>query len=469
VANFLFGPKHQYTKDDGTILAGGYVYVYEVGTTTGKNSYPTVPDALAGTNALTSPVSLDSAGRATIVLVGNNKIVLKDSSLNTIWTLDNVNVDTTLQDANGNEWIQMVSTSNAVNQLKISNAATGNAVVIDTAGDDATPNLAIKADGGSGTVTITNPTLSGTVTNTGDSTIGGALTVTGASTFNAATSTVMEDSRTNTVVAAQTLTATTSGTPAAGIGTGVDFKAESGDENPSILGSIDFRFTDVTAGSEDSDFVISTRAAGASKAESYKFRRTGTGSYTHTGAPTSARTITWPDSDITIGGMWTLITSSTASASAAIDFTSLSTTYSRYMVLITKLYAGTDAQGLNLAVSTDNLSSVISTGYYHGVTSTTSAGVANSSEDNANDWVVLPAGISNVSTETFNGVVEIYNAGVASYAGFTASIAGIDSNTRGRICSSGGVVTTSSINSIRFAMTSGNIAGGSFKLYGLLS
>ena len=111
-----------------------------------------------------------------------------------------------------------------------------------------------------------------------------------------------EDARTTTVDVAATIRSTTSGTPAAGLGTGLQFDAESADENPSTLGRLDFVFTDVTAASEDSVLDILLRTAGAAEGARYRFQSTGAFLYTITGAPTAARTITLPDADATLGG-----------------------------------------------------------------------------------------------------------------------------------------------------------------------
>lgn len=73
--------------------AGGSLYVYQAGTTTADSSYPTYADALAGTNANTNPVVLDSQGEATVFLQAGRlyKLLCKDASGNTLWTIDSVN------------------------------------------------------------------------------------------------------------------------------------------------------------------------------------------------------------------------------------------------------------------------------------------------------------------------------------------------------------------------------------------
>ena len=167
---FLGLPKVQYFDSNGDPLTGGKLHTYEPGTTTNKASYPTVADAEAGTNANTNPVILDSRGEADVVLAGNTKLVLKTSADVTIWTLDNVNPSTTLMDSNGNEQIKYTTTSSAVNELTIANAATGNGPTISATGDDTNVDINIVPKG-SGNVVITN--LTATLTSTTPLTVDG--------------------------------------------------------------------------------------------------------------------------------------------------------------------------------------------------------------------------------------------------------------------------------------------------------
>lgn len=112
----------------------------------------------------------------------------------------------------------------------------------------------------------------------------------------------VEDARTATIARPLGVTATTSGTPAASIGVGVAFEAESVDEAPSVFGAIDFVASDVTAGSEDTYLSIQLRVAGRALDEKYRFSSTaGEGFaalFTH--AVTADRTYTFPDRDVTI-------------------------------------------------------------------------------------------------------------------------------------------------------------------------
>jgi hypothetical protein len=94
--------------------------------------------------------------------------------------------------------------------------------------------------------------------------------------LNTAYSTYVEnDAFNDSVVYPITLTHTTTGTPANGIGTGLRFITETSSTNNEIGGLIEVVTTDVTSGSEDFDFVFKTMAAGATAAEKLRIKSTG--------------------------------------------------------------------------------------------------------------------------------------------------------------------------------------------------
>src|SRR3990167_6871886 len=109
-----------------------------------------------------------------------------------------------------------------------------------------------------------------------------------------------EDARTNSVVEAFAIQATTTGTPAAGIGTRLVLRGGSADENPSDLLGLDAIATDVTAASEDTVLGISLRVAGAALTEVWRLQATGAFLATVTHANTVARTYTFPDRAATL-------------------------------------------------------------------------------------------------------------------------------------------------------------------------
>jgi hypothetical protein len=112
----------------------------------------------------------------------------------------------------------------------------------------------------------------------------------------------VSDGRTNTVAVAQVLRATTTNTPAAGIGTGLDFEAESADESPSPFGRIEFAASDVTTGSEDTYLQVLARVAGAALTAIYRFVATGANKAIFTHANSADRTYTLPNASDTLVG-----------------------------------------------------------------------------------------------------------------------------------------------------------------------
>jgi len=109
-----------------------------------------------------------------------------------------------------------------------------------------------------------------------------------------------DSSNTSTVVKALTLRTSSSGTPAAGLGTQLLFESESADENPAALGALQFTYDDISSGSEDSTFYILLRRAGAAISSAYAFRNTGNFQLLVTSALTAARTLTIPDATDTM-------------------------------------------------------------------------------------------------------------------------------------------------------------------------
>jgi hypothetical protein len=83
----------QYRSNAGAILAGGFLYFYENGTSTEKDTYSD-PDLAPG-HVNANPVDLDSSGRATsdIWLDGVYSVELQDSLGATVWSLDDVQAD----------------------------------------------------------------------------------------------------------------------------------------------------------------------------------------------------------------------------------------------------------------------------------------------------------------------------------------------------------------------------------------
>jgi len=92
----LGNPKQGFFDSSGSPLTSGTLAVLDPADDTNKASYPTADDADAATNANANPIVLDSRGEPGTGLFGKDdedyKLVLKDSSATTIWTVDNIYV-----------------------------------------------------------------------------------------------------------------------------------------------------------------------------------------------------------------------------------------------------------------------------------------------------------------------------------------------------------------------------------------
>ena len=125
---------------NGNPLAGGKVYTYDTGTTSDQTTYT---DNTKGTPN-TNPVILDSNGEADIWY--ENAIKIKIDDINDVQqsVIDNIPISAfkvlvtdgnpTLLDKNGNEILIGASVSSAVNEVTITNAASGNAPTITQTG-----------------------------------------------------------------------------------------------------------------------------------------------------------------------------------------------------------------------------------------------------------------------------------------------------------------------------------------------
>ena len=113
---------------------------------------------------------------------------------------------------------------------------------------------------------FTDPSFT-TLDVTGATTLGSTLAVTGAVTGSAGATLAKEDSGTTTVLNPVTVKRTSSGTPAAGIGAGIEFTTETAAANNEIGSVIESVTTDVSSTAEIFDLVFKNMTAGATAAE----------------------------------------------------------------------------------------------------------------------------------------------------------------------------------------------------------
>ncbi len=134
-----YQPYMQFFDTDGsTPLSGGKVFIYQAGTSTKLTTYPTAADAIAGTNANTNPIILDSSGKPEVsIYVTQSYKMIVASSTDTdpptgtpIATIDNVVT---------------------LGQLESTLAKTTNYTVV---ADDRDKTIKVDASGGAVTITL---------------------------------------------------------------------------------------------------------------------------------------------------------------------------------------------------------------------------------------------------------------------------------------------------------------------------
>lgn len=162
-----------------------------------------------------------------------------------------------------------------------------------------------------------------------------------------------------------------------------------------------------------------------------------------------------------------LISTGTASNSAAIEFTDLSSSHFLYIVVIDGVIPVTDNVDFYMRTSTDN-----GVSFDSGVSDYAWDGEADT--DQTSDHILLTstnslaASLGSASGETYSGVIWIYNP---SDTGETrVSVMGSSKGSTGAVsysAQSGARVSQEDVDAIQFLTSSGNISSGTFKLYGL--
>lgn len=256
----------------------------------------------------TTATTVNLAGAATDVQIGaatgtteinNNLNVVGDVDIDggdlTVSTASFNLVNTTATTVNFAGAATTLSIGSASGTTTINNAATTIAGTLNANGgaivtDDATFNLintnatTVNFAGAGTAVSIGASTGTTTVNNNfavnGNTTIGNASSDT--ITFNANSGLVpntltltTDDAVADNLTYPLKLSHTTSGTPATGIGTGIQFIAETSANNNEIGMILETITTDVTANSEDFDFVLRLMKAGNTAAEAFRVSSTG--------------------------------------------------------------------------------------------------------------------------------------------------------------------------------------------------
>lgn len=170
-------------------------------------------------------------------------------------------------------------------------------------------------------------------------------------------------------------------------------------------------------------------------------------------------------------GSYVLLSTATASSSTSIDFAFTSWTnsdYFAYIVIFEHVTPATDAVSLIFRTSSDGGSTFDSgTNYIWALQYAFNGG--DGSQTGAGDTSIsLALDLGNATNENSAGIVMIYNPSLTDRLRITWQTQGI--NAAGAFINRsgcGGHSVAEDIDAIRFAFSSGNIASGRFKLYGI--
>jgi hypothetical protein len=173
-----------------------------------------------------------------------------------------------------------------------------------------------------------------------------------------------------------------------------------------------------------------------------------------------------------------LITTSTASSSATISFTSgIDSTYKEYLFIFNSIHAASNEYlTFNLSVDSGSNYNVTKTttmfNAYHnegdsgaGVQYVTSDDLAQST-----DFQRLRAGrLGTGNDECFAGTLRLFNPSSTTFVKhFIAEVSNLENAYEGHTFIAGYGNTTSAVDAIQFKMSSGNIDAGDICLYGIL-
>lgn len=219
------------------------------------------------------------------------------------------------------------------------------------------------------------------------------------------------------------------------------------------------------------DRVLGRTSSGAGVVE--EIATTGSGNVVRATSPTLTTPVLGTPSSGNLssctGKDWDKISEQTASNTASIDFTGLSSAYREYELVYSGVVPITDGAHLLLRTSTNNGSSYDSGASDYrwcgwAVLDNGGSGVGNSGGDTA---IRLIQSVDNASTSMTGGVAVLLNPSAAQYFGVTNICSYWNSGgVTGFFNSQGQRVTAADVDAIRILFSTGNISTGTFTLYG---
>ena len=202
--------------------------------------------------------------------------------------------------------------------------------------------------------------------------------------------------------------------------------------------------------------------------------------------PTASKTVVFNSNNNGIeagdvGGSMVLISTQTASSSATISFTSnIDSTYPIYLFKFINIHPATDGAEFTINFSTDS-------GSNYNVAKTTTFFVAYNAESESSSGltyidsldIAQGTGVANIfynvgneNDESASGTLHLFNPSSTTFVKHFMSTFNVYNNSGSngnsvQVDVAGYGNTTSAIDGVQFAMSSGNIDSGTIKLYGI--
>jgi len=197
--------------------------------------------------------------------------------------------------------------------------------------------------------------------------------------------------------------------------------------------------------------------------------------------PTASKFLMW-DSDADalqasdVGGSLKLISTSTASSSATLNFTSgIDSTYKEYIFKFINCHPASNNVYLDFQGSTDsgsNYNTAITATFFRAYNSEDGSGASivyvDAGQGNGTSYQNLSRGIGNGNDECVNGYLHLFNPSDTTFVKHFISVNNINDSAYSQNTYVGGYFnTTSAIDAVSFKMSSGNIDSGVIKMYGV--
>lgn len=166
---------------------------------------------------------------------------------------------------------------------------------------------------------------------------------------------------------------------------------------------------------------------------------------------------------------WELLGTASASSSASVTFTGLSSTYIQYKVIFTNILAQTDGAVFRFRTSTDGGSTYDAGASDYGWVQAFNTGGLSGASDTADSEIEFTGTTGNVgSGEFICGEIWIFNPAAAAYTNVAWILNYVSqADNFQSVYGSGRRLADANVDAIQFIYSSGNITSGEFRLYGL--